>query len=227
MLFTRLAEEHAAEGDLEFDAVLTMAAALWRKQNLSVYRLAAEARARYGDFFNFPNDRAGIERYISRECEKLLLVAQATMEKQDERLKNNEPMQSYDRNSQVENCIHLNQLGSDPRLLGTEEMRMSVMAEVTERMTASMSEALDPEILKESKQVGEDRVRDPLFNLALLGELVTPECLTAELNMIERLDATIDRAYSRLKKFQAARTKSSAPPSVSPLLQHTKPSRRR
>jgi hypothetical protein len=223
MLFTRLAEEHAAEGDLEFDAVLTMAAALWRKQNLSIYKLAAEARARYGRFFNFPNDRAGFLRYISRECEALLLAAQATVEQQEKR---HESTQSNDENNQVANCLHLNDLEDDPRLLGTEGMRMSKMITATERMTAFMSEALDPEILAESKQVGEDRVRDPLINLALLGELVTPGCLTAELDMIERLDATIDRSYSRLKKYQAARTKS-APPSVSPLLQHTKPSRKR
>jgi hypothetical protein len=222
MLFTRLAEEHAAEGDLEFDAVLTMATSLWRKQNLSVYKLAAEARARYGGFFNFPNDRAGFLRYISRESEKLLLVAQATVEERERRLKDDEATQSNGENGQIENCIHLNGLANDPRLLGTEETRMSVMAEATELMTAFMSEILDPEILEELKQVAEDRVRDPLINLARLGTLITPECLSAELDMIERLDAAIDRSHSRLKKYQAARTKSSAPPSVSPLLQHTK-----
>jgi hypothetical protein len=45
LLFTGLAEEHAAQGRLELDTVLTMEAAVWRKQNLSVYKLAAEARA--------------------------------------------------------------------------------------------------------------------------------------------------------------------------------------
>ena len=216
-LFTQLAEEHAAQGDLELDAVLTMAAAIWRKRNLSIYKLAAEARARYGHFFKFPNDHAGLMNYVSREFEKLALVAKSFIEARDE-------------NNEIKDFTHWNNLKdlkNDPRLLGPEGMRMSAIGDALKCMETAALEAVGPEILEASKQSGEDRVRDPLIHLALLGELVTPECLTAELDMIERLDDTIDRSYSRLKKFQAVRTKSSAPSSISPLLQHTKPSGKR
>ena len=90
-------------------------------------------------------------------------------------------------------------------------------------MLTAMSELLGRDIREEWKQSGEGP--DPLLRLALLGDLVTPECLTAELDMIERLDDTIDRSYNRLKKLQAARTKS-VPLSVSPLLQHRNGSRK-
>lgn len=65
-LFTHMAEEHAAQGQLELDAVLTMAFAVWRKQNLSIYKMAAEGRARYGHFFKFPNDDEGLLKYDLR-----------------------------------------------------------------------------------------------------------------------------------------------------------------
>jgi hypothetical protein len=225
-LFVHLAQEHTAQGDLELDAVLTMTAAIWRKQNLAVYKLAAEARARYGHFFNFPNDHAGLRKYFARELEKLISVAKAITGGQEKLLKENESKQSNGENK-IKNVIQWKDFKNDPRLLGPEAMRMSAMGDALERMKAAMLEAVGPEILEKSRQSAEDDARDPLIHLALLGELITPECLTAELDMIERLDDAIDRSHSRLKKFQAARTRSSAPSSASPLLQHTKPLRKR
>src|SRR5712672_2776414 len=64
-LFAELVLEHGAQGRLEMDAIRTMAQALWRKQHLSVYALAAEARALYGHLFRFPNDLEGFRKYYA------------------------------------------------------------------------------------------------------------------------------------------------------------------
>jgi hypothetical protein len=68
---------------------------------------------------------------------------------------------------------------------------------------------------------------DPRIFLAMQGELITPECLIAELDMNERLDDAIDRSYNRLRKFQADRYSRSTISSTSPLLQHRKLHRKR
>jgi len=225
-----LALRYGAEGELEADAILTMAHALWRKQHLSIFRLAAEARTRYGHFFQFPNDNAGFMRFTSAGVDKLALAAQALAEEYDKRKDSEskqsesyEPKQSEEDDNQIVNRIRQDAFRFDPRLLGTEQMRMSAMEQLTQRMVTAMSEFLGCDIQEEWRQSGEGS--DPLLPLALLGDLLTPECLTAELDMIERLDDTIDRSYNRLKKLQAARSKS-VPLSVSPLLQHRKVLRR-
>ncbi len=46
--------------------------------------------------------------------------------------------------------------------------------------------------------------------LAKFGELLTPDHYAAELQFVERLDATIERAHARLMKYQAERLKRSA-----------------
>lgn len=221
-IFKHLAEEHSAQGHLESDAVLTMAAAVWRKQNLSVYKLAAEARARYGHFFKFPNDRDGFWKY---DFEEMRWALYAHIEAVKKRLKSNESTQSDAEKNETENWIHSDDFKIDPRLLGAEAPQIFAMAEATQRATTLMSQVLGAEILEELNQAKKEvPVRDPLINLALLAELLTPECPVAELDMVKRLDDTIDRSYNRLMKFQATRAPS-APLSVSPLLQHLKLSR--
>jgi hypothetical protein len=85
-----------------------------------------------------------------------------------------------------------------------------------------------PEFEGKWKQVQEEsKFDDPRILLALKGDLITPECLVAELEMNERLDDAIDRSFSRLRKFQADRYSRSAISSTSPLLQHRKLHRKR
>jgi hypothetical protein len=221
-LFTHLTEEFAAQGHLESDAALTMASAIWRKQNLSIYRVAAEARARYGHFFRFPNDHGSLWKY---DLKDMGLTLHTFIEAHNKRLRNNDPKQSDDENDQINNCINSEDFKIDPPPLSAEDSQAYAIAEATERIVTLMSQALGSHILEELKQA-KAPVRDPLVYLALLGELVTPECLIAELDMVKRLDDTIDRSYNRLMKFQAARTKSSARLLISPLLHHIKSSRK-
>lgn len=51
-------------------------------------------------------------------------------------------------------------------------------------------------------------------------ELITPECLTAELGMLEQLDATVDRSYGQFMRLKAARKKTPSKLSDSPFLRH-------
>jgi hypothetical protein len=206
------------------DAVLTMAAAVWRKQNLSVYKLAVEARARYGHFFKFPNDHGSLWKY---DLKDMGLTLHTLVEAHKKRLSSKDPKQSDNESSQIGSCIRPEDIKIDPLLLATEDEQAFAMAEAAERVKAIMLEALGSGVLEGFDRPYEPPARDPLVYLALLGDLITPECLVAELDVVKRLDETIDRSYNRLMKFQAARTKSSARPSVSPLLRHLESSRTR
>jgi hypothetical protein len=53
---------YEAQGALEEDAIRTMAEAIWRKQHLSIFKLAAQSRALYGHLFQFPNDQDGFRK---------------------------------------------------------------------------------------------------------------------------------------------------------------------
>jgi len=49
------------------------------------------------------------------------------------------------------------------------------------------------------------------IHFAILGDLISPECYLQELELIERLDAGIERAFDRLAKYQARRKSGSLP----------------
>jgi hypothetical protein len=53
------------------------------------------------------------------------------------------------------------------------------------------------------------------LSLAQFGDLLTPECHSAELRYKDLLDLTIERAHGRLTKYQAARAKRAAADIVS------------
>lgn len=76
-------EEHQPFGSLKRDAIETMVNALWRKQHLSIFKLAAEARALCSHFFDFQNDQAGFNRYISSVMQYLRTVMQQRFEEDE------------------------------------------------------------------------------------------------------------------------------------------------
>jgi hypothetical protein len=223
-LLAGLALEYAVQGPLEIDAVRTMAGALWRKQHLSVYALAAEARALYGHFFRFPNDQEGFRKYMALLLGHLITTMQAMFEKDKKHQELQESNQS-DEDKQSEDRTYQEELKKDRRSLATEGSRMSAANELMQTAIKIMSGSC-PGLEEEWKQSQERPVEDPRIYLAMMGALVTPECLAHELETIERLDDTIDRSLNRLMRLQAAR-KSSAPRSVSPLLQHLELLRKR
>ena len=56
-----LIRELGVQGVLEEDALRTMVAAIWRKQHLSIFKLAAQSRALYAHLFRFSNDQDGFK----------------------------------------------------------------------------------------------------------------------------------------------------------------------
>ena len=107
---------------------------------------------------------------------------------------------------------------TDVPIFVTDESQVAYAIETIKKV---MKIQCGPEFEEKWKQLEESPgCGDPHIFLAMQGELITPECLIAELEMNERLDDAIDRSYDRLKKLQADRIDISTPPSTSPLLQH-------
>jgi hypothetical protein len=72
-------------------------------------------------------------------------------------------------------------------------------------MIADVEAALDSAAAEELiEQIYCDKTE---HSLARLGDLLTPECHSAELRHKELMDLSIERAHDRLKKYQAARAK--------------------
>jgi len=96
-----------------------MAKTVWRK--LSIYSVAAQARALYGHFFEFPDDQAGFNKYIYAVIQKLISAAeviQAGLEKSQE---SGEPTEAHEGNNQLNNCADAGGQEFDPRLMLTDE----------------------------------------------------------------------------------------------------------
>jgi hypothetical protein len=92
-----------------------------------------------------------------------------------------------------------------------------------ERLNAKIEMAIledfDPAKREEEKRAAEDRARKELGNiyeLAETGEAATFDGLTKELDIKERLDASIARCLKQLLLVRGVKSISAAPPSASP-----------
>jgi hypothetical protein len=209
-----LYRELGVQGVLEGDAFRTMVAAIWRKQHLSIFKLAAESRALYGRFFRFPNDRDGFRKYMALKFQIMIKLVEIQNERHERSQQNPTQEQSPEEDAQIDAPIFVDD--------------QSLLVFGIESLKKVMKIQLGSEFEEEWKKLQADpSCGDPRIMLAMQGELITPECLIAELEMNDRLDDAIDRSYNRLKKFQADRNKPSASSSMSPLLQHRKLHRKR
>src|SRR5260370_32237193 len=121
------------------DAIRTMAQAIWRKQHLSVYALAAEARALYGHLFRFPNDLEGFRKYYALRLNHLMTTMQAMYEKHRKYLEVQESTQS-DEAEQNEDQTYQHEKKRDLGSLATKEDSLFAAGALMQTATKQMLE---------------------------------------------------------------------------------------
>jgi hypothetical protein len=94
---------------------------------------------------------------------------------------------------------------------GARQPAIGEYEEIADRFSDSLA-SVDPAwgaaaVQGSMKKIHHDEAE---HSLAQLGDLLTPECHSAELRYKDLLDLTIERAHDRLTKYQAARTKRAA-----------------
>ena len=167
---------------IEDDLVVTIAKYSWRKRRLGIFRVAAEARAKFGACFSEGDIELGVTRVYQHRFEELQC-----------RLKRKQKTQPL-----LEEMKKI--LAEAPDIGGTNppDKSQSKPMEGT-----SNQPGLDAE--KRAK------AEEAEIEFAVLGDLISPECYLQELELIERLDAGIERAFDRLAKYQARRKSGSLP----------------
>ncbi len=163
-------------GYLEEQQVVTIAEFSWRKRRLGIFRVAANARARFGACFAEGDIEIGVTRIYEQRFKELEIMLKRKQKTQPllEKLKKT--------------------LAEPPDIGGTNPPGKSQ----SKPMEGTSNHAgLDAE-----KRAKADEAE---IHFALLGDLISPDCYVQELELIERLDAGIEHALDRLAKYQARR----------------------
>jgi len=227
-LLKQLRIEYQPEGIVQQDAVRTMAQAIWRKQYLDIFQRAAEARARWGTYFRFPNDRAGfftimrdmIAEYAG-ELERRLKLSADTNAQQETATPPTESHHDTPSSEEVKSPSAFSDIGREVKFAGVLK---DINGAIEEALNDAAEEALPPPS-QESEIVGRYTLDQIL--LAQAGNLLTPECYLAELRMIEQLDGVIERCHNTLTKMKKDSKANRAPPNRASSLTPGWASRRR
>jgi hypothetical protein len=211
--------KYEPEGPAEDDAVETMANCVWRKRHLEIFQRAAEARARWGIYFSYPNDQGGFT--------KIMLEMLQDAAKETERLAkahHNGDIQTDKNEGTVNKQTDKNEI---PVNKGTDQQ-----AEFSGIYSDLGAAVKISDVMKNVDGAAKDVFGTPTAEalalgthvsnqimLAMQGDLITPECFIAELRMIEVLDRTIERSHDRLMKMKkASKANPALQKRVSPLI---------
>ncbi len=168
---------------LEEDLVVTIAKLSWRKRRLGIFRVAADARARFGAYFAEGDIELGVTQVYQYKFEELRCRL--------ERRKKTRPL-----------LKKFEKLFSKlPNIGGTEPPGKSQdkpSEDAPDRAGVKAENCLK----SEDKNQASDQVE---IQFAILGDIISPECYLQEVELAERLDAGIERALDRLAKYQARR----------------------
>jgi hypothetical protein len=210
----KLRDEYEPEGVAQEDAVLTMAKAMWRKQRLEIFQRAAGARMRFGGYFRYPGDQAGLIA-IMRETMQAL---GADMQRILQQHQDNE--QAGTAATPDAGCAK--QKSDKPGAQNAENwgpfadfVALTKLGPVLQDLYPTYEQEVSPPA-KTSIAMGEyiwDQIK-----LAMAGDLISPESYHEELRIIEHLNRIIERSYNWLMQLKRDAKANTAPPKrVSPL----------
>ena len=212
-LLKQLRTEYQPEGIVQEDVVRTMAQTIWRKQHLGIFQRAAEARARWGAYFRFPNDRAGfytIMRDMIAEfagnLERSLKLNADTNAQQETATPPSESRNDTPSSEEVKSPSAFSDIGRESKVAGVLK---DINDAIEEWLNDAAEEALPPPS-PENEIVGRYTIDQIL--LAQAGNLLTPDCYVEELRMIEQLDRVIERCHNTLTKMKKDSKANRAPP---------------
>jgi hypothetical protein len=203
--------QYGPQGSAEYDAIQTMANAIWRKRHLEIFQRAFEARMLWGYLFKYPGDPAGLEQFNRDRRE----IIQGRLKKLQRRLDKHENEEEVTEDQITEERARVLaargiSVKAAPQAEATEILsrreKDAMLTEAFAKLEALCEPIFGREICQDVRDLAEKDLMPR--KLAEFGELLTPETYAAELRMIELLDRTIERSYDRLMKLQTTRAKS-------------------
>ena len=209
------------------DAVQTLAMALWRKRNLSTFRRAQVARMRFGHHFRYPGDQAGYMELLAGIWQDFTTAMEMRIKGGETANDGSAPPADQQVGNGDSKCErHAAKNAADKRAdaetgAGTEMPRLhSHLGQLFDlyRVTKQLDEfkeLTDESPPRESELISIDMSNQ--IQLAMLGDLVTPERLSAELRMIAELDRVIESSHRRLMRLKAEAERTVARPRNPPL----------
>ncbi|TMJ26324.1 MAG: hypothetical protein E6G88_15920 [Alphaproteobacteria bacterium] len=176
-LFNEVWSDCKPVGPVEQSLVGGIASFLWRKRRLGIFRQAEAARKEFGACFADGDLAAGTANASHQRLEKEKRSLELISKLREGRHELDEIKNGF------------SELGSN---LDEIERKVGIDPEASRAAAAEASET------KIAQQQTENQ-------FAFLGDLITPECFLQELELRERLDAAIERAFDRLVKYQKRR----------------------
>jgi hypothetical protein len=181
MLLDELRRDYDPVGLLEHSSIRVIATLLWRKSRLGIFAIAEAARRKYGEDFADGDFAVGAATVLFRK-EEHDLKRMATVLECEQTLKPK----------------IMDQLAEVDDVLARVEKTMTEMG-ITEADRAASRAAAAEKVEKES---AENVIE---MQLAYWGDRVSADCFSQQLELLEQIDAAIERALDRLIKYQTKR----------------------